>query len=192
VNFYLALGGVYPFSSGMSDLDGYVGEIVAMASNYAPYGFAPCDGRLLLRSDYPSLFSLIGTTFGGDGVTYFAVPDLRSRVPVMSTAALPAGTAFGEQATYLTEANLPAHRHTVLLSACSLADVAGGGPTGLSPDGVVDGSDFIAFINSFGTGDIGTDALADVAGGGPDGLQPDGVIDGGDFVAFINAFAAGC
>jgi len=76
--------------------------------------------------------------------------------------------------------------------ACSLADVAGAGPTGLAPDGIVDGSDFIAFINSFSTGDPAVDALADVAGGGADGLSPDGIIDGSDFIAFINAFAAGC
>ena len=75
---------------------------------------------------------------------------------------------------------------------CSLADIAGGGPDGRSPDFIVDGSDFIAFINSFGTGDPTVDPLADVAGGGNDGLRPDGIIDGNDFIAFINAFAAGC
>ncbi len=76
--------------------------------------------------------------------------------------------------------------------ACSLADVAGAGPNGLAPDGIVDGSDFIAFINSFSTGDPAIDPLADVAGGGADGLSPDGIIDGSDFIAFINAFAVGC
>ncbi len=80
---------------------------------------------------------------------------------------------------------------------CSLADVAGtagvGGP-GITScgDGVVDGEDFIAFINSFSAGDVSVDALADVAGGGGDGLSPDGVIDGSDFITFVNAFAAGC
>ncbi len=76
---------------------------------------------------------------------------------------------------------------------CSLADIVG---TGTAPtvcgDSVVDGSDFIAFINSFSTGDPAVDALADVAGGGDDGLTPDGIIDGSDFIAFINAFSAGC
>ncbi len=75
---------------------------------------------------------------------------------------------------------------------CSLADIAGAGPTGGAPDGIVDGSDFIAFINSFSTGDPLIDPLADVAGGGVAGLSPDGIIDGSDFIAFINAFAAGC
>ncbi len=77
-------------------------------------------------------------------------------------------------------------------AACSPADVAGGGPAGDQPDGTVDGSDFIAFINSFGIGDAAVDPLADIAGGGPTGEQPDGTIDGSDFIAFINAFAIGC
>ncbi len=76
-------------------------------------------------------------------------------------------------------------------SSC-LADLAGGGITGLSPDGTVDGTDFIAFINSFAIGDASADSLADVAGAGPSGLAPDGTIDGSDFIAFINAFASGC
>ncbi len=73
----------------------------------------------------------------------------------------------------------------------SLADIAGG-TGGNAPDGIVDGADFIAFINSFATGDPTVDPKADVAGGGPDGLSPDGIIDGSDFIAFINAFSAGC
>jgi hypothetical protein len=71
--------------------------------------------------------------------------------------------------------------------AC-LADIAGGDPTG--GDGSVDGTDFIAFINSFGIGDASVDPAADVAGGVPSG--PDGTIDGTDFIEFINAFGAGC
>ena len=62
-------------------------------------------------------------------------------------------------------------------------DIAGGGPTERTFDNVVDGSDFIAFINSFGIGDSATDPLANVAGGGPSGLSPDGIINGNDFVA---------
>jgi phosphoglucosamine mutase len=62
---------------------------------------------------------------------------------------------------------------------------------GTEPDGTVDGSDFIAFINSFSIGDATIDPLADVAGAGDDGLEPDGTIDGSDFIAFINSFAIG-
>jgi autotransporter-associated beta strand protein/predicted outer membrane repeat protein len=81
---------------------------------------------------------------------------------------------------------------TVPSLACSPADVAGGGDNGDQPDGTVDGSDFIAFINSFGIGDATVDAAADVSGGGDNGDEPDGTIDGNDFIAFINAFAIGC
>jgi hypothetical protein len=80
-----------------------------------------------------------------------------------------------------------------LAQSCSVADIVGtgSGPTDCG-DANVDGSDFIAFINSFGIGDATVDPLADVAGGGDDGLEPDGTIDGGDFIAFINAFSIGC
>ena len=77
-------------------------------------------------------------------------------------------------------------------TGCSLADIAGGGPDGLRFDGLVDSSDFTAFINSFCVGDPTINPLADVAGTGDDGLSPDGIIDGNDFIAFINAFSAGC
>jgi hypothetical protein len=75
---------------------------------------------------------------------------------------------------------------------CSLADIAGGGDLGNLPDGTIDGTDFIAFVNSFGIGDAAVDPAADVAGGGENADQPDGTIDGTDFIAFINAFAVGC
>ncbi len=80
-----------------------------------------------------------------------------------------------------------------LFERCGLADVVGsfGGGTQCG-DSTVDGSDFIAFINSFSIGDATIDPLADVAGAGDDGLEPDGTIDGSDFIAFINAFALGC
>jgi hypothetical protein len=81
----------------------------------------------------------------------------------------------------------------VSATPCSLADIVGtsGGPIQCG-DSIVDGSDYIAFINSFSTGDPSIDPLADVAGSGPTGLSPDGIIDGSDFIAFINAFTAGC
>jgi hypothetical protein len=76
---------------------------------------------------------------------------------------------------------------------CSAADIVGtnGGPI-VCGDSTVDGSDFIAFINSFSIGDATIDPLADIAGGGDTGEDPDGTIDGTDFIAFINAFAIGC
>jgi hypothetical protein len=92
-------------------------------------------------------------------------------------------TAGGEFSPYLS-------RYNFGCPPCSLADLAG--EAGPSPDGVVDGTDFIAFISSFSIGNRLLDPVADVAGGGPAGDRPDGIIDGSDFIAFINAFAAGC
>ncbi len=91
-----------------------------------------------------------------------------------------ASLATGNRALTFTAV---AARPTCAPAAC-LADLAGG-PNG-GPDGIVDGNDFVAFINAFGA----SDPLADVAGG-PNG-GPDGIVDGNDFVAFINAFGAGC
>ena len=79
-----------------------------------------------------------------------------------------------------------------ILYRCNLADLVGAGPASRLPDGMLDGSDFITFINSVSIGLADVDPAADVAGAGPSGLEPDGTIDGSDFIAFINAFASGC
>ena len=92
----------------------------------------------------------------------------------------------------IAKAVIPAANFLRTSVGCSTADIAGGGIDGRSFDGIVDGADFVAFINSFSTGDVAVDPLADVAGGGGSGEQPDGIIDGADFIAFINAFSAGC
>lgn len=66
----------------MSLVEAYAGEIRLFANAYAPRGWALCDGRLLSVEEYPVLFALIGSTYGGDGIATFAVPDLRGRLPV--------------------------------------------------------------------------------------------------------------
>ena len=63
-------------------MDPILGEIRLFAGTFAPQGWAACDGQLLPIAEYTALFSLIGTTYGGDGETTFALPDLRGRVPV--------------------------------------------------------------------------------------------------------------
>ena len=97
--------------------DQYVGEIRMFAGNYAPEGWAPCDGRVLNISQNEVLFSLIGTTYGGDGQTTFAVPDLRGRVPI-SQGKAKSGTTYpiaqkgGVETVTLNELQLPAHTHS--------------------------------------------------------------------------------
>ena len=97
----------------------YVGQIMAFGGNYAPQGWALCDGSLLPISQYETLFSLIGTTYGGDGQNTFALPDLRSRVllhqgqgPVLSNYVL--GESGGAEAVTLTVGQLPQHLHSAM------------------------------------------------------------------------------
>lgn len=95
----------------------YIGEIRMFAGNFAPSGWAFCDGSLLSIANYEALYQLIGTTYGGDGVNTFALPDLRSRVPLhqgtgpgSSTYVL--GQNGGGETVTLTATQLPAHVHT--------------------------------------------------------------------------------
>jgi microcystin-dependent protein len=64
------------------DASPYVSEIILFAGNYVPYGYVACDGQLLSISEYDALFALIGTTYGGNGASNFAVPDFRGRIPI--------------------------------------------------------------------------------------------------------------
>lgn len=98
-------------------MEPFIGQIMMFAGNFAPRGWAFCDGQLLPIAQNTALFSLIGTTYGGDGKTTFALPDLRGRVPLhqgdgpgLSPYRLGERTG-GEQVT-LTQSNLPAHSHS--------------------------------------------------------------------------------
>ena len=96
----------------------YVGQIIMFAGNFAPQGWALCQGQLLPISEYQVLFQLIGTTYGGNGQSTFALPDLRSRVPIgdgqgqgLSNYAI--GRTVGTEAVVLTQTQLPPHGHPV-------------------------------------------------------------------------------
>ena len=95
----------------------FVGEITMFAGNFAPRGWAFCDGQLLPIAQNQSLYSLLGTTYGGDGRTTFGLPDLRGRFPLHpgSGAGLPSyslGQRGGAEQQVLTVAQLPPHAHT--------------------------------------------------------------------------------
>ena len=95
----------------------YVGEIRLFAGNYTPAGWMFCDGSLLAIAQYDVLFNLIGTTYGGDGQSTFALPDLRGRVPIhFGNGFVQAQNGGAEQVT-LTVAQLPAHSHGFLASS---------------------------------------------------------------------------
>lgn len=95
----------------------YVGEIRMFAGNFAPAGWQFCEGQLLPISENETLFQLIGTTYGGDGQSTFALPDLRGRLPLhMGNGSILAETGGAEEIT-LTVNQIPAHSHPLLVSA---------------------------------------------------------------------------
>jgi microcystin-dependent protein len=107
--------------------DPYVGEIRLFCGNFAPRDWALCDGRLLAISNYDALFSVIGTTYGGDGQTTFAVPDLRGRVPVHQGQSYPLGQAAGAEHVTLTVGQLPPHNHPLVGSSDNATTTSPGG-----------------------------------------------------------------
>ena len=89
----------------------FLGEIRLMSFDFAPKGWAPCNGQFLPINQNQALFSLLGTTFGGNGQTTFALPDLRGRTPIHVGAGHTLGQLGGEQAHTLSVAELPTHVH---------------------------------------------------------------------------------
>lgn len=99
----------------------YVGEIRMFGGNFAPAGWAFCNGSLQPISEYDTLFNLIGTTYGGDGQTTFALPNLQGRLPVhqgtgpgLSTYVI--GQAAGVESVTLTTNQIPSHNHLAIVS----------------------------------------------------------------------------
>lgn len=97
----------------------YIGEIRIFGGNFAPVGWAFCDGSLIQISENDALFSLLGTTYGGDGQTTFALPDLRGRIPLHQGTNPSTGTNYligqktGTESVTLVTQQLPVHTHAV-------------------------------------------------------------------------------
>jgi microcystin-dependent protein len=106
----------------------YVGELRIFAGNFAPSQWALCDGRTLSISQYDALYALLGTTYGGDGINTFQLPDLRGRIPIHAGTD-PSGNQYvlgqkaGTETVTLQQNQLPGHGHIVM-----------GASTGGSPD----------------------------------------------------------
>jgi microcystin-dependent protein len=97
----------------------YVGEIRMFAGNFAPAGWMFCSGQLLPISENETLFQLIGTTYGGDGQSTFALPDLRSRVPIHQGNGFILAETGGAEEITLTVSQIPAHSHPLLASSAA-------------------------------------------------------------------------
>src|SRR5262245_30674675 len=89
----------------------FIGEIRMFGGNFAPVGWAFCNGALIPISENDALFNLIGTTYGGDGVSTFALPNLQSRVPIHVGPGFALGQSGGTESVTLTTSQIPAHSH---------------------------------------------------------------------------------
>jgi len=105
----------------------YVGEIRMFAGNFAPAGWMFCEGQLLPISENETLFQLIGTTYGGDGQSTFALPDLRGRIPLHQGNGFILAETGGAESITLTVNQIPAHSHPLLASTDTAQDTQ---PTG--------------------------------------------------------------
>lgn len=95
----------------------YLGEIRLMSYPFPPRGWLPCQGQILSISTNTALFSLLGTTYGGNGTTTFQLPDLRGRAVAHAAPSAPQGTTAGQETVTLTSSQMPAHIHAVMAAA---------------------------------------------------------------------------
>lgn len=149
----------------------FIGEVLLVPYNFAPKGWAECAGQLLPISQNTALFSLLGTTYGGDGKSTFALPDLRGRTPISSgqgpgLSLYDLGQTGGEETVTLLVSQMPAHTHAVMGSG-NVATLA-------TPGGNVWASQ--SLLNIYGTSSdspMAAGAVGTTGGGQPhDNLSP--------------------
>lgn len=145
----------------------YIGEIRMFAGNFAPAGWMLCQGQLLPISENETLFALIGTTYGGDGQSTFALPDLQSRVPIHMGGGMALAQTGGVESVTLTTAQIAAHDHTFNASTATAG--------GINPAGnVVGQSDSVLLFRAqAGNTPLQPSAIAPAGGSQPhDNMQP--------------------
>jgi microcystin-dependent protein len=132
-------------------MDEFIGIIKIFAGNFAPRGWAICNGQLMSISQNTALFSILGTTYGGDGQTTFALPDLKGRVPVgqgtgpgLQTVDL--GEVSGEQNHTLIQTEIPAHTHAALVSSADSTQAAATNGASIATPGSLAGRSFVSTL----------------------------------------------
>ena len=139
----------------------YVGEIRMFGGNFAPAGWMFCEGQLLPISENETLFQLIGTTYGGDGQSTFALPDLRGRLPIhQGSGVILAETGGAEQVT-LTVQQIPAHTHPFLGAATT------GTVTSASNNMPANSQNITPYINQAPDANMNPAAVSPVGGSQP-------------------------
>lgn len=152
-------------------MDPFVGQLMCVGFNFAPKGYAFCDGKLQSIQQNAALFSLLGTTYGGDGRTTFALPDLRGRSPIgmgngPGLNPVVQGEASGSQQVTLQVGQMPAHNHILAASGTATSTA----PSGLVPATTSD-SAAGAEVSAYGAATPGV-SLAGNACGLAGGNQP--------------------
>lgn len=140
----------------------YVGEIRMFAGNFAPAGWMFCEGQLLPISENETLFQLIGTTYGGDGESTFALPDLRGRVPIHQGNGFILAETGGAEEITLTVSQIAAHNHPLLASIDGGNQVS---PSGNVPANVSGG--VFPYIESPPNVSLGVQAISSIGGSQP-------------------------
>jgi microcystin-dependent protein len=139
----------------------YVGEIRMFAGNFAPAGWMFCEGQLLPISENETLFQLIGTTYGGDGQSTFALPDLRGRVPIHQGNGFIVAESGGVEQVTLTAQQIPSHTHPLFGSASPAS------PLALPAGSLVASNAATPFYDTAATQNMSPQAVAGAGGSQP-------------------------
>jgi microcystin-dependent protein len=139
----------------------YVGEIRMFAGNFAPAGWMFCEGQLLPISENETLFQLIGTTYGGDGQSTFALPDLQGRLPIHQGNGFILAETGGAEEITLTVQQMPAHSHA-LIATNSLAT-----QQNVSPNVMAEATQFNPYINVPPAAAMAPQAVGPIGGSQP-------------------------
>ena len=143
----------------------FLAEVKMVGFNFAPRGWALCDGQILPINQNQSLYSLLGTTYGGDGRTSFALPDLRGRTPIHVSSGHLQGQKSGSETHSLSSAEMPIHTHSMRATSAAVT-------TNL-PDGNLPGVNPSSPYRSDSNGDMGNEQIANAGTGqAHENMQP--------------------